>query len=74
MDLRFDTALRNASKAWAQNRTTDTVTLQHLKRHAPGASTTEASAHTTPHSSIYDLPTEKLARFGNVGTKLSVYA
>ena len=32
MDLRYATALRNATNAWAQNRVTDSLTLQELRR------------------------------------------
>ena len=73
MDLRFDTALRNASKAWAQNRTTDTITLQHLKLHAPTWQATSAMASSNV-SVTPSQPSPQLARFGTLGTKLSVYA
>ena len=35
MDIRYHTALRNATNAWAQNRMADTVTMQDLKHRAP---------------------------------------
>ncbi len=35
MDLRYARALRDASTAWAQNHTTDAITLQELRRRAP---------------------------------------
>ena len=74
MDLRFDTALRNASQAWAQNRTTDSMTMQHLKRHAPEWQSTAAAPSPSSLPTHNAMPTATLSRFGTLGTKLSVYA
>ena len=77
MDLRYATALRNATNAWAQHRVTDSLTLQELRRPpnqqqqqqrdqqgASGSAAAATMAHAQP----------ELARYGNLGTRLNVFA
>lgn len=73
MDVSFANAIRNASAAWANNRTTDVQTMQELtKRYV--APTHPVSAAATPSASHLAVIQPELARYGQVGTKLNIYA
>ena len=73
MDIRYHTALRNATNAWAQNRMADTVTMQDLKHHAPQQHNPGKTA-ASPSASESALLQPELARYGNLGTRLNVFA
>jgi hypothetical protein len=73
MDMSYEIALRNATRAWSHNRTTDAASLRTLQRHAHGQQFQPANQPATP------APTDQaaqptLARFGNLGTRLNVFA
>ena len=73
MDLRYETALRNATKAWAHNRVTDVSTMQDLQqrfRHQP--SRQPAANASRPTSTAPAQP--ELARYGHLGTRLNLFA
>lgn len=75
MDHRYTNALRNATNAWSHNRVTDTTTMQELKRraHAEQKSTAQETA-TTLNATQMGLLQPELARYGNLGTKLNLFA
>ena len=77
MDLRYATALRNATNAWAQNRVTDSLTLQELRR-APNQQQQPQRDHPATPGSAAATPMAhaqpELARYGNLGTRLNVFA
>ena len=73
MDLRYATALRNATNAWAKNQTTDTLTLQELSRRVHMANS-EAQPATVPDAGQMAVLQPELARYGNLGTKLNLFA
>ena len=73
MDLRYARALRDASTAWAQNHTTDAITLQELRRRAPEEEPT-AKMVAAPSASEMALLRPQLAAYGNLGTKLNLVA
>ena len=50
MDIRYHTALRNATNAWAQNRMADTVPMQDHNNTTP-AKPLPAPAPVSPHCS-----------------------
>lgn len=73
MDTSFSNAIRNATAAWGQNRVTDAATMaeltkrnviQHELRKAPMAPTAGQLAVIQP----------ELARYGQVGTRLNLFA
>lgn len=73
MDYRYATALRNATSAWSRNRTVDTLTMQELRRplRIEEAETLAVTPTDVTQSAIIQ---PELARYGNVGTRLSVFA
>lgn len=73
MDLRYETALRNATKAWAQNRVTDHATMQDLKAGVDTAPMT-TTAVSPSASTANNLQQPALAQFGNLGTQLNFFA
>ena len=73
MDIRYANALRNATNAWAQNRMTDPLTLQELKRRKPSdLDETQVVPGTDSAQSASLEP--QLTRFGSLGTRLNIYA
>ena len=73
MDLRYANALRNATNAWAQHRTTDALTMQDLKRRAP-EQLDQTRKVTAPNAAQSAILQPELARYGNLGTKLNLFA
>lgn len=73
MDLSFAAAVRNASNAWGQNRTTDAITMAELtKMQATQQAQGKAAMSPTPGQLAIIQP--ELARYGQVGTKLNLFA
>lgn len=73
MDIRYATALHNAVNAWANNRPTDTLTLQELKRRR--INDLEDTQVVQDTDAAQDLQIEpQLARHGNLGTRLNIFA
>ena len=73
MDLRYATALRNATNAWAQNRPTDAFTLQELKRRR--SNDLDETQIVEGKDNVNRTNQEpQLARFGNLGTRLNIFA
>lgn len=73
MDMRYETALSNAVNAWSQNRVTDPITMQNLKRNAQHERS-ETKRFPTVQASSSDLSQPALAKYGNLGTKLNIFA
>lgn len=73
MDPRYTNALRNATNAWANNRPTDYLTMQDLKRRAPNQ-LEEAKIVTAPNATQTAILQPELARFGHLGTRLNLFA
>lgn len=73
MDFRYTNALRNATNAWAQNRTADTVTMEDLTRRAP-AEQDASKVVTAPDATQMAAMQPELARYGNLGTRLNLFA
>ena len=73
MDLRYANALRNATYAWANNRPTDTLTLQELKRRKAN-DLDETQVVQDAESAQNTQMEQPLARFGNLGTRLNIFA
>lgn len=73
MDIRYANALRNASAAWAKNQITDAMTMQDLQKRSslPEAQTQAVLAPTAAQMGILQ---PELARYGNLGTKLNLFA
>lgn len=75
MDLRYTNALRNATNAWSNNRTTDALTLQDLQKRAQTEQRSAvAETATTLNATQMGLLQPELARYGNLGTKLNLFA
>jgi len=75
MDLRYTNALRNATNAWSNNRPTDALTLQDLqKRVQTEQRSAVAETTTTLNATQMGLLQPELARYGNLGTKLNLFA
>lgn len=73
MDIRYAQALRDATTAWANNHTTDALTLQDLRQRAPQeAAATKMVTAPTPSQMAVLQP--QLAAYGNLGTKLNLFA
>lgn len=73
MDLRYETALRNATQAWAHNRVTDVSTMQDLQqrfRQPPS----QQPANPTPRPTSTASAQPELARYGHLGTRLNLFA
>lgn len=73
MDTRYINALRNASASWARDQTTDAMTMQDLQRRAPSLQT-QTRAVTAPTAAQMGVLQPELARYGNLGTKLNLFA
>ena len=73
MDPRYANALRNATNAWAENRTADFLTMQELRRHGPGR-LEETQIVTAPNATQTAILQPELARFGHLGTRLNLFA
>ena len=71
MDVRYINALRNATNAWAKDQVTDSLTLQELQRRSRDVPATPA---TTPTAAQMGVLQPELARYGNLGTKLNIFA
>lgn len=75
MDLRYTNALRNATNAWSNNRPTDALTLQDLQKRAQTEQRSAvAETATTLNATQMGLLQPELARYGNLGTKLNLFA
>ncbi len=75
MDIRYARALRDASAAWAENRAIDALTLQDLRRRAPQPAAPETKvANTTPSPAQMAVLQPQLAAYGNLGTRLNLFA
>jgi len=73
MDIRYANALRNATHAWAQNRTTDAITMQDLKHRTPDQQD-ETKTVTAPSAAESAALQPELARYGHLGTRLNLFA
>lgn len=73
MDIRYARALRDASTAWANNRTTDALTLQELRQRPP-QDTPETKMVTAPSASQMAVLQPSLAQYGHLGTRLNLFA
>lgn len=73
MDIRYDTALRHAAKAWANQRTIDFSTLQDLKQHHAPRPQTLPTSKTEAAATAHEEP-PALATFGHLGTRLNIFA
>lgn len=73
MDIRYANALRNATNAWAHNRTTDTITIQDLKHRTPDQQD-ETKTVTAPDATQSAALQPELARYGTLGTRLNLFA
>lgn len=74
MDIRYARALRDASAAWAQNRTTDAVTLKELRQRAPQEQAAQTKMVTAPSAAEAASVQPQLAAYGNLGTRLNLFA
>lgn len=75
MDLSFANAVRNASNAWAQNRATDALTLRELvPSYVPPQPPQQPAVATVPTAGQMAVLQPELARYGQLGTKLNLYA
>jgi hypothetical protein len=74
MDIRYARALRDASAAWAQNRAIDALTLQDLRRRAPQPAAPETKVASTPSPAQMAVLQPQLAAYGNLGTRLNLFA
>lgn len=73
MDTSFANAIRNASTAWGQNRVADAVTMAELtKRNVVQYELGKAPM--TPTVSQLAVIQPELARYGQVGTRLNIFA
>ncbi|MDR2324413.1 MAG: hypothetical protein LBE51_03270 [Acidovorax sp.] len=72
MDISFATAVRNASSAWAQGRTTDAMTMAELTKRQLNQSPAQLAGQPTATQLAVLQP--ELARYGQLGTKLNLYA
>ena len=73
MDYRYATALRNATGAWSRNRTVDMLTMQELRRPLR-IEEAETLAVTPTGVAQMEIIQPELARYGNVGTRLNLFA
>ncbi len=69
MDITYQRALTNASRAWSQQRVVDAQSLAVLRR---GEATVEKVAAPSPTQQALLQP--ELARFGLLGTRLNLFA
>ena len=73
MDISFAAAVRNASNAWSQSRPVDAMTLAILSRReiTPQA---QALADAVPSAGELAVLQPELARHGQIGTRLNLFA
>ena len=69
MDIAYQRALTNASRAWSQQRVVDAQSLAVLRR---GEATQEKTTGPSPVQQALLQP--ELARFGVLGTRLNLFA
>ncbi len=75
IDVRYSRALRDASYAWSQQRTIDSLTLQELRDHPTQRHAAQAQAAArTPSAAEAATQQPQLAQYGNLGTRLNLYA
>lgn len=75
MDLRYATALRNATNAWAEHRAADAMTMQELQQSRNPHTYEKASqAIVTLNPSQASVMQPQLARYGKLGTRLNIFA
>jgi hypothetical protein len=67
MDIAYQSALTNASRAWSQQRVVDAQSLAVLRRG-------EATQAMGPSPAQQALLQPELARFGVLGTRLNLFA
>lgn len=73
MDLRYATALRNATSAWANHRTTHALTLNDLQNRSPSG-LEETQVVIAPNAVQAASLQPQLARYGKIGTQINIYA
>lgn len=73
MDLRYETALRNATRAWAHNRVTDVSTMQDLQQRFRRQPSQQPAAN-APSAAPAGSSQPELARYGHLGTRLNLFA
>ncbi|MBQ0133435.1 MAG: hypothetical protein KBT18_15020 [Comamonas sp.] len=73
MDIRYTNALRNASAAWSKNQAADAMTMQDLQKRVP-VPHAQTLAVTAPNAAQMGVLQPELARYGNLGTKLNLFA
>lgn len=81
MDLRYSRALRDATYTWSQKRVVDNVTLENLRRGAqqtpqksPEQPDQARRVAMSPSAAEAAVVQTQLAQYGNLGTRLNVYA
>lgn len=70
MDITYQRALDNASRAWSQHRVADAQTVAALRRGEREA----AQSIAPPPAAQQALLQPELARFGLLGTRLNLFA
>lgn len=70
MDITYQRALDNASRAWSQQRVVDAQSLAILRRGERAAAQSAATQDATQQA----LLQPELARFGLLGTRLNLFA
>lgn len=70
MDIVYNRAITQASRAWSQQRVVDTQTLAALRRGEQTAADKTAAATAAQQA----LLQPELARFGLLGTRLNLFA
>lgn len=73
MEFSFAAAVHNASNAWAQGRTTDVLTMAELTKRQLG-NQSPAQLAGQPSAVHLAVLQPELARYGQLGTKLNLYA
>lgn len=73
MDYRYANALRNAANAWAHNHVTDALSLREQRRQRTQQAETRAIT-AAPGAREAGIAKPELARFGNLGTRLNLFA
>lgn len=73
MDIRYDTALRHAAKAWANQLPIDTAALQDLKHRHAQPPRLQATPKKDTSKPMHEQPLA-LATSGTLGTRLNIFA
>lgn len=79
LDYRYATAFRHAANAWAHGHVTDSLAQQQMRRQRTEdaqtrAVTTAPGVRRVAKESVQAMNQPSLARFGNLGTRLNLFA